>query len=162
LKDQTEASAASILIGLGSNIQPKKNIPAALDLLQEHSNVVKISSCWKSPAVGSDGPDYINAAVLIHTTLEIHDLKTNVLTVIEQKLNRVRTSDKYADRTIDLDVLVINSKVIDPELWSQPHITVPAAEVIPNLINQISKKTLSQTATEMLRKADITKISILN
>ena len=46
----------------------------------------------------------------------INDLKKLVLHPIENKLGRVRTRDKYLPRTIDLDIIIFDSEVVDPNL----------------------------------------------
>ena len=54
------------------------------------------------------------------------------------------------DRSIDLDVLIYDSSVIDPELWSLAHLAVPASELMPDLINEDTGKTLREIA-DLLR-----------
>ena len=143
LKERTKVPLSNAIIGLGSNIQPEKNILTAIKLLEELTDVKKISSLWLTPAVGSDGPDFINSAVLIQTNLERKELKAKILNKIEKILGRVRTLDKFADRTIDLDILIFNDEVFDPEIWTQVHITVPVAEISPDLLLPSSNKTRS-------------------
>ena len=50
---------------LGSNIQPEKNIPLAVSLLQKQLTILQTSSVWESKAVGSDGANILNAALLV-------------------------------------------------------------------------------------------------
>lgn len=146
------------LIGLGSNIEPGRNLTAALDLLSELTQLIERSSIWKTRAVGSSGPDYLNAAVLIKTDLSYEKLKSDILSEIETQLGRVRSSDKYMDRTIDLDVLVFNDKQIDPELWTQAHVAVPAAQVMPDLRNQETGETLDVSSKRLSKGAGLEKL----
>lgn len=146
-----------VLVGLGSNLDPEKNIAAALDLLDEHTSLIERSSIWQTPAVGSSGPDYLNASALIETDLGSGELKSAILGRIETELGRVRMTDKFADRTIDLDVLVYDGKVVDPELWTQAHIAVPAAEILPRLVNPLTGESLSQAADRLLPGTGILK-----
>ncbi|HNR86691.1 MAG TPA: 2-amino-4-hydroxy-6-hydroxymethyldihydropteridine diphosphokinase, partial [Taishania sp.] len=44
----------------------------------------------------------------------------NMLRKIENKLNRVRTENKNAPRTIDLDVTTFNGKLVDNEIYELP------------------------------------------
>ena len=55
---------------LGSNIQPERNLPLAIDQLQKHLTILRISSVWETPPVGSAGPSFLNAALLVQTPLK--------------------------------------------------------------------------------------------
>ena len=131
MKEQNNQGTNQVLIGLGSNLDPDQNISEALRLLGNQVTIRNVSSIYQSPAVGSSGPDYLNSAVLIETDLSLDMLRKNILTPIENQLERVRSSDKYMDRTIDLDVLIFNQTVTDPELWTQVHVAIPASDVLP-------------------------------
>ena len=144
-----------VLISLGSNIQPVQNIKAAIELLSEKFDPLILSSIWESPAVGSSGPNYLNSAILFYSDLSPVQIKEQILTPIENILGRVRSQDKYMDRTIDLDPLVYNQFVVDSDLWDQAHLALPASEICPDLINPASGETLLETATKLLKKAAI-------
>jgi len=116
---------------LGSNIQPEKNIPLVVNLLQKRVTVLQASSAWESQAVGSDGPNILNAALLVLTTLDTDNLKEQVLRPLEAQLGRVRTKDKNAPRTIDLDIILVDKLLLDPNLWRYAHRAVPVAEILP-------------------------------
>lgn len=120
---------------LGSNINPEKNIPQAIRSLKKSTllEVKRISSTWRTKAVGSDADDFLNLAVNIHTTCELDCLKEMVIGEIEKQLGRVRTEDKNAPRTIDLDVIVFNHKIVDAEVFRLDHILLPMAELLPDL-----------------------------
>lgn len=62
------------IIGLGSNIQPERNIPLAARLLGrcEGWTLLAVSPTYRGPAVGTDGPEFHNAAALVETSLD-HD-----------------------------------------------------------------------------------------
>jgi 2-amino-4-hydroxy-6-hydroxymethyldihydropteridine diphosphokinase len=59
---------------------------------------------------------------------------------IEARLGRVRQADKYAARTIDLDIAMYGLQVIDlegrhipdPDIARHPHVAVPLADVAPD------------------------------
>ncbi len=56
-------------LSLGSNIQPEINLVKAIQLLQKHDRIEKISSVWESESVGAAGPNYLNACILLSTRL---------------------------------------------------------------------------------------------
>ena len=117
---------------LGSNIQPEKNIPLAMSLLQKQLTILKTSSVWESRAVGSDGANILNAAMLALTSLDAETLKEDVLHPLEAQLERVRTRDKNSPRTIDLDILTFDQQLLDLNLWHYAYRAVPMAEVLPD------------------------------
>lgn len=141
---------ASLL--LGSNINPEENLLLAVAKLREKVEIHRFSRVWQTQAVGSDGPDFLNAAIEITTTLQKEKLKTEVLQNIEMKLGRVRTKDKNAPRTIDLDIILFDGKVLDQNLWEKSFIALPMADLHPLLLNPLNGKTLSQTCKK-LRKS---------
>jgi len=57
------------VIGLGSNIDPDKNIRLAARLLArcEGWRLRAVSPAYAGPAIGSNGTDFCNAAALIDT-----------------------------------------------------------------------------------------------
>lgn len=150
LKGKTNSEQTLVLIGLGSNLNPEKNIPEALYLLGKYVTIRNISSIYQTPAIGSSGPDYLNSAVLIETNITLELLRKNILSPIEDQLERIRSADKYMDRTIDLDILVYDQTITDPELWTRAHVAVPAAEVLPDLINPETGEKISQAAKRLL------------
>ncbi len=119
-----------ICLLLGSNIRAKEFLPQAVEHLREHLVVLRTSSVWESHAVGSDGPAFLNAAVLAMTHLDAGSLKELVIRPVEAQLGRVRTQDKSAPRTIDIDLILFDQQVEDPDLWTLAHIAVPVSEIV--------------------------------
>jgi 2-amino-4-hydroxy-6-hydroxymethyldihydropteridine diphosphokinase len=134
-----------VCILLGSNIDSEKNIKLAIKLIGEKLQINKISSVWESKAVGSNGPNYLNVALLANTTLNEEDLKNSVLRKIETKLGRVRGENKFADREIDLDIIFFNHKLLDNSLFKNEHILIPVSQILPAYKDEDSN-TLKQLA----------------
>jgi 2-amino-4-hydroxy-6-hydroxymethyldihydropteridine diphosphokinase len=155
LSDQNKHPPNSFLIGLGSNIQPVENIKKAAALLRQQSLQATFSRVWQSEAVGSQGPDFLNAAALIAIPLSARSLKSEVLSRIENQLGRERSADKNAPRTIDLDILAANRTTVDPGLWQYAHNAVPAAELLPGLTASQTRRTLAETAVLLASKQNI-------
>ena len=117
---------------LGSNIQPEKNLTSGLNLLRNMVTISRLSSVWETPSVGSSGPDFLNLAVLITTPLKASELKAQVLRPLEKQLGRVRRPNKNAPRTLDVDIILFDGRLFDPNLWSYAHRAVPVAEILPD------------------------------
>lgn len=116
---------------LGSNIQPEENILLAVEHLKNSVQILKISSVWQSPSVGFAGPDFLNLALLAATPLTAFELKEQVLRPLEDRLGRVRTADKNAPRTMDIDIILFDGAELDPILWQYAFRAVPVAELLP-------------------------------
>jgi 2-amino-4-hydroxy-6-hydroxymethyldihydropteridine diphosphokinase len=145
-------------LGLGSNINPEHNLQIAVSRLQKCCPISKISHVYKTHAEGSNGPDFLNAVLLVKSFLDPDDLKKEVLQGIENTLGRKRTTDKNAPRTIDLDVLLQNNMILDPNIWSRVYIAVPLAELVPNLKDEFSGHTLKIIASLLRKQYYIEKI----
>lgn len=130
-------------IGIGSNVDPERNIPAALDLLAREVELLDVSTFYRTPPLGHpEQPEFLNGACRVAATMAPRALKFDVLRGIERKLGRVRTEDKYAPRTVDLDVLLYGGAVVDeedlqipdPEIRTRPFVAVPLLEVAPDAV----------------------------
>jgi 2-amino-4-hydroxy-6-hydroxymethyldihydropteridine diphosphokinase len=144
-----EQTEHQVFLGIGSNIDPQENLPRAVELLAGLVRVEAISRVWRTTAVGGKGPDFLNAALEIRTPLQAETLKREVLRPVEAQLGRVRTEDKYAPRTIDLDILIMDAKVFDPQIWEQAFLAVPLADILPGYAKTSSSETLAQAAIRL-------------
>jgi 7,8-dihydro-6-hydroxymethylpterin-pyrophosphokinase len=88
-------------------------------------------------------------AVEIETDLESDKIKHKMIKDIETRLNRVRTADKYAPRTIDLDIILVNDKVLDIDLWHKAFVALPVSEIRPGLINFENGLSIIETARKL-------------
>ncbi|MGR5148668.1 2-amino-4-hydroxy-6-hydroxymethyldihydropteridine diphosphokinase [Photobacterium alginatilyticum] len=132
-------------IAIGSNLgdpvtQAKKAI-AALKEVPE-IQVVAESSLYSSTPMGpQDQPDYINAVVAIDTTLPPLGLLDRTQ-AIELEHGRVRKTERWGPRTLDLDIILYGDLVHNCERLTVPHygmkvrefVLYPLAEIAPDLI----------------------------
>ncbi len=117
------------IIGIGSNIDPERNIAAALFLLRSDHELVSISTLVKTAPIGIvEQPDFLNGVVRIDTTLEITDFK-EYLKDVEDQLFRNRSIPKYGPRTIDLDIVVWDGEIIDKDYYDRDFLRVAVAEI---------------------------------
>ena len=158
-----------VLITLGSNINSEYNMWEAVRRLSLHCRLLAVSPVYETAPVGrTDQPSFLNAAALVETDLAAAELKTKVLQVIEQELGRVRTEDKNAPRTIDLDIALFGDQVLDvgprhipdPDISRYPHIAVPLADVAPQQRHPETGQTLQEIARGLparglVRRSDV-------
>jgi 2-amino-4-hydroxy-6-hydroxymethyldihydropteridine diphosphokinase len=143
-----------VYLSLGSNIQPKKNLAEAIRVLSREVSITQIASIWETPPFGGEGGNYLNTAIELKTRFSQTELKYEILRPIETSLGRIRTSNKYAPRTIDLDILIYKEKVIEPRIWDLPFLTLPLAELLPDLINPETGETLADIAHRLYAISD--------
>jgi len=110
-------------IGLGSNLGDREAyIKAALDVLaaNEQTGIGRVSSLVESEALGdAKQPKYLNAVAEVKTRLNAHELHGRLMD-IEAKFGRTR-KEKWAARTIDLDLLLFGEEVINSDGLAVPH-----------------------------------------
>jgi 2-amino-4-hydroxy-6-hydroxymethyldihydropteridine diphosphokinase len=134
---------ARAFIGIGSNIEPAANVRAAIRSLSRKTRLAAISTVYLTEALGRpDQPSYYNCVVEVETDLPPTELKFGLLRSIENGLGRLRTEDKYAARTIDLDLIAYGDltleaegiKLPDPEILERPFLAIPLFELAPDMV----------------------------
>lgn len=133
-------------LSLGSNIQPEVNLIRAIELLSNYGQIERISQAWESESVGAEGPNYLNACVLLSTPNRQAELKEQALLPIERMLGRRRTADKFAPRTIDIDIIVFDGISCDDKYWTQAFVVIPFAEICPDFQNPLLQESILETA----------------
>jgi 2-amino-4-hydroxy-6-hydroxymethyldihydropteridine diphosphokinase len=149
-----------IFLGLGSNLPSKygdrfANINLAISCLDGYGiKVIKKSSFYETPSYpNNENPKFINAIILVETTLPPVDLMS-VLIFIEKKLERKR-GKKNDPRTCDIDIIDYNSEILNlrynnleltvphKELTSRNFILFPLQEISPTWKHPKTKEIVS-------------------
>lgn len=142
-------------ISLGSNIDPDANVRRAIGQLAARMRVVGISMVYLTEALGRPEQDpYYNCVVEVRTSLPPHEIKRAILRPIEAALGRVRTADKYAARTIDMDLIIYGDLALDeegmrlpdPEIMERPFLAYPLRELAPGWVLAGSKRPIEEVA----------------
>jgi 2-amino-4-hydroxy-6-hydroxymethyldihydropteridine diphosphokinase len=134
---------------LGSNIDPEENTRSAILRLQDYAQVYAISTTWETKAIGSPGPDFLNTALLCTTSLSAGEFKETILCGIEKQMGRIRTSDKNAPRTIDLDIIIFDGELLEPGLWDRLFVALTVSELLPGYVKPDSNETLKEVASKL-------------
>jgi 2-amino-4-hydroxy-6-hydroxymethyldihydropteridine diphosphokinase len=125
--------AHSAVLALGGNLGRRlDNLQAALDALVDTPGLVVtgVSAIYETEPFGgppgepgsvdlSGQPNYFNAVVGIVTDLPAQTLLVRTQ-AIEQALHRVR-EERWAPRTIDVDIIIYDDMVSDDEALTVPH-----------------------------------------
>jgi 2-amino-4-hydroxy-6-hydroxymethyldihydropteridine diphosphokinase len=135
---------ATVFIAIGSNLNdPVGQAQRGINALAEipHTRVVSASQLYSSSPMGPQNqPDYINAVVEIDTELSPIEL-LDWTQKIELEQGRVRKDERWGPRTLDLDILLFDQRIINSERLTVPHygmkvrefVLYPLAEIAPNL-----------------------------
>jgi 2-amino-4-hydroxy-6-hydroxymethyldihydropteridine diphosphokinase len=135
-----ERETETVYLGLGSNVDARRKLAAGVSALRERFGAVDCSPVYRSTAVGFSGDDFLNASCRIDADLGPAELKT-WLTELENRHGRDRDLPKFADRTLDIDILLHGDKTGDFDGLSLPrgeilkyaHVLKPLADLAPDL-----------------------------
>lgn len=139
-------------LSLGTNAGEKlNNLQSAVDLIGENAGHIKsVSSVYKTKSWGFESNDFLNICIELATNLNPENLLYNVLD-IEKQLGRTRNnSNDYADRKIDIDILLFDNEIIfyndlkvpHPKMLERKFVLVPLAEIAVSVIHPIAKKSI--------------------
>jgi len=138
-----EAAPTTAYLSVASNIDPERNILDALMFLSENVSITDLSTFYRTEALKRPKqPDYLNGVAAVRCFLAPRALSFDVLRPIEARLGRVRTDDRYAARTIDLDILLFGDMVLDepglcvpdPDITERVFLASALVELAPDLI----------------------------
>lgn len=141
------------IILFGSNLGDRReSLAFALNALASSlGNHEKISPLYETASWGKEGlPDYLNCVMGYNTSLSAKEILELLLST-EQKAGRVRGDEKYASRTIDLDLLLLEEMIIHEEGLIVPHPRMhlrrftlqPLADIYPDVTHPILNKNIS-------------------
>lgn len=155
-----DQSAETVLLSLGSNIEPDDHLPQACRLLADQLQIIGASRVFETAPVGiGDRLLFLNAALEVRCDLTLRELKYEVLRPVELRLGRVRTADRNAPRTIDLDISLVGQRVFedrvagieipDPEILTRAHVAIPLADVAPDRLHPVTGQRIREIAARL-------------
>lgn len=144
---------ANVFLLLGSNLGDK--IGQLTEARQQISRligpIVTASSIYKTAAWGEENQDdFLNQVVWVDTESQPYEV-LNITQHIEKQAGRIR-KERWGARTLDIDILLWDDKVVaNPDL-KIPHpgipdrkfTLVPLAEIAPLLVHPILQKTIEK------------------
>ena len=139
-------------LSLGSNLGDRQaNLRDAIGRLLELGDVTEVSSLYETePVEVIDQPWFLNCAVAVRTGLTPREFLVGIL-VIEKSMGRVRAQPK-GPRVIDIDILLFGAQTINTSQLTVPHprmaerrfVLEPLAEIAPDLVHPVLKKTVGE------------------
>jgi 2-amino-4-hydroxy-6-hydroxymethyldihydropteridine diphosphokinase len=153
-------------VGIGANLgDARANVQDAIARLARlpHTRLLKHSASYRTAPIDSSGPDYINAVACVDTELDPHALLA-ALQDIEQAHGRERPY-RNAPRTLDLDLLLYGSEIVDTATLAVPHprmlerafVLAPLLEIAPDAAvpgKGAARDRLAAVATQPIERLD--------
>lgn len=138
-------------LSLGSNIEPQKHLRAALVELRARFAWITVSPIYRTPAIGFDGPQFLNLAIGVDTDLDPVALNT-WLHALEDRNGRLRDGPRFSSRTLDIDIVLFDQCIIDgPGNLHIPRddlkhafVLKPMADIAPDLRHPVSGLSMAQ------------------
>lgn len=151
---------ADILLGLGSNIDPRTRLDSALSALNKDFESLSESPWFESHALRG-GANYLNLVVRAQTQLQLDEV-SELLRRIEDQNGRERGNESEGC-ALDIDLLCFDQQIISSGVYQLPradlldhaHVLWPTAELCPDARHPESGLTYKQLWQE--RKATLLK-----
>jgi 2-amino-4-hydroxy-6-hydroxymethyldihydropteridine diphosphokinase len=157
-----EPATHRAFIAVGANLGDREaTIRAALDALGRTPGieVIRTSSLMENPAVGGPegSPPFLNGAAALATSLQPRELLARLLE-IERSLGRER-HQKWAPRTIDLDLLLYDDLVLRADELTIPHplmherdfVLLPLAEIAADVVHPRLRTSIGELAHRLAK-----------
>ncbi|ASP37416.1 2-amino-4-hydroxy-6-hydroxymethyldihydropteridine diphosphokinase [Bacterioplanes sanyensis] len=142
-----------VFLGLGSNIDAHNNLRRGIDCLAQQHTLVQESPWYGSPAVGFDGPEFINLVVEIDTEQTpvalAHSLKR-----LEFDFGRPQHASKFSSRALDVDILMYDQQcgswptefgtltLPRDDIWRYAFVLRPLLDIYPQAVCPLRQRPL--------------------
>ncbi len=155
--DLLPSNAVLACVAIGANLgDAAATVKQAMQTLQQlaDTSVVKCSSLYRTAPHEAQGPDFINAAVLLRTHLAPLAL-LHALQAIEHQQGRERPY-KNAPRTLDLDLIFYGDVQLQTPELTLPHprwhtrafVLHPLADISPERVSAAMLQAVADQAIE--------------
>jgi 2-amino-4-hydroxy-6-hydroxymethyldihydropteridine diphosphokinase len=152
-----------LFLSFGSNLGDKeRNICAAYDKIEGRiGKIISKSAFYVTEPDGFHSENFfLNSVCQVETKLGVYEV-FDLIKVLELELGRSSKSQRgvYADRLIDIDLLMYDDLIIDEPALTIPHprfhlrdfVLLPFAEIAPEVIHPLLLKTTEELKDEFYR-----------
>ncbi|HET9679662.1 MAG TPA: 2-amino-4-hydroxy-6-hydroxymethyldihydropteridine diphosphokinase [Gammaproteobacteria bacterium] len=118
------SAAVEAFVSIGSNIEPERHVRAALTGLEKQFGPLRVSTIYRTQAVGFDGADFLNLVIAFTTKHDVYAVN-HALNELERANGRQPNAPRFAARTLDLDLLLYGDLRIN-----EPGLHLPRTEIL--------------------------------
>ena len=142
---------ASVYLGLGSNIDPMRNLRIGIEELRRCFGKLELSRVYRNKAVGFAGADFLNLVAGLDTDASPAQIEAEIER-IHKLVGRHRSEEKLASRPLDIDLLLYDDLVqVEPrprvpraDVLEYSFVLRPLAEIAPEFVHPVTGKTIEQ------------------
>lgn len=141
----------TVYLGLGSNVEPETNLKLAVAELRRRYGEVGLSPVYRCPAVGFEGDDFLNLVARIETDDSPQAINV-AIEEIHTAAGRVRGSEKFSARSLDIDLLLYGDlvdksravRVPRADVLDYAFVLLPLADLAPELTHPETGLTMAR------------------
>jgi 2-amino-4-hydroxy-6-hydroxymethyldihydropteridine diphosphokinase len=157
-----------LYILLGGNLGDKQLIfSETCDKIRQLVGVItNESAIYETEPWGFESEDMFWNQVLEISTSLTPELILNTIQGIENELGRLRNPNHYDSRTIDIDILFYGEEIVSlgnltiphPRIQDRNFVLVPLAELIPEFVHPVLRKSIRQMYLECSDQLKVEKL----
>ena len=148
-----------VYVAIGGNIEPERCFVFAARALRRRFPGSVFSTCYRNPAFGFKGADFLNAVAGFDSDASADQILVE-LHAIEIQCGRRRDDPKWAARAMDIDLLLYGGTVAEtanyrlprPDLLHRSYMLAPLAQIAPELRHPLTGRTMAEHWQELARE----------
>ncbi|MDH4072008.1 MAG: 2-amino-4-hydroxy-6-hydroxymethyldihydropteridine diphosphokinase [Gammaproteobacteria bacterium] len=147
-----------VYLGLGSNVEPGRNLRLCVRELGRRFELLKVSTVYRNGPVGFEGNDFLNAVAFVRTEKSPAEIMAD-LSAIHDLAGRKRGDVAFVSRTLDIDLLLYGDEVIGAyrvprkDVLEYSFVLGPLAEISPDLRHPVTGRSMAEHWAEFDRVA---------
>ena len=159
---------STVYFSLGSNLGDRySNLSECVSLIENNVGEIKsLSSIYKNSAQGFIGDYFYNCCVKVSTLYKPHELIDIILSIENTMGRKIRNTQKYESRKIDIDIILYDDLIIEEKNLTIPHprytqrsfVLVPLLEIDNKLVDPKTKTLISEFLSRVSSKEKLEKI----
>ena len=159
---------ATVYVGLGSNIDPERNLRLGVAELRRRYGDLTLSPVYQNAAIGFEGADFLNLVAVFESDQQPAAIQQEIER-IHDLVGREWGDERFASRALDIDLLLYGDLVTDEPPLQLPRddileysfVLQPLAKLAPDLVHPVTGRTIAEHWQECdARRHPLTRIEV--